>query len=72
MSVSHGCIRFTDRYQFPSSSSDSLGETLVDVKHKALKNLKKEIVGDVKMLNIVNELETLISEDRYHNDSLED
>ena len=35
----------------------------VDNSHKSLKNLKKEIVGDDNILNIVNEIEKLLGKD---------
>ena len=70
ISVTHGCIRFTDSFRFLSSSLDSLVKTPIDNKQKTLKNLKKEIVDD-NIPNIVNEIETLKSKDRK-NDSIED
>ena len=65
MSVTYGCIKFIDSYRFLSSSLDSLVKTLVDNKHITLGNLKKEIDGNGNnILNVVNEIETLINEDR--------
>ena len=43
-----------------SSSSDKLFQTLVDNSHKKLKNLKKEVIGDDNILNIINQIENLI------------
>ena len=60
ISVKYGCIKFIDTYRFLSSSSDKLVKTLVDNSHKTLKNFKKEVVGDDKILNIINELENMI------------
>ena len=60
ISVKYGCIKFIDTYRFLSSSLDKLVQTLVDNSHKTLKNLKKEVFGDDKILNIINELENLI------------
>ena len=60
ISVRYGCIKFIDTYRFLSSSLDKLVQTLVDNSHKTLKNLKKEVIGDDKILNIINELENLI------------
>ena len=60
ISVRYGCIKFIDTYRFLSSSLDKLVQTLVDNSHKTLKNLKKEVIGDDKILNIINELKNLI------------
>ena len=60
ISVKYGCIKFIDTYRFLSSSLDKLVKTLADNSHKTLKNLKKEIVGDDKILDIINELENMI------------
>ena len=60
ISVKYGCIKFIDTYRFLSSSLDKLVQTLVDNSHETLKNLKKEVVGDDKILNIINELENMI------------
>ena len=49
-----------DTYRFLSSSLDKLVQTLVDNSHKTLKNLTNEVIGDDKILNIINELENLI------------
>ena len=62
ISVKYGCLKFIDTYRFLSSSLDKLVQTLVDISHKTLKDLKKEVVGDDKTLNIINELENLINE----------
>ena len=56
ISVAYGCIRFIDSYRFLSSGLDSLIKTLVDNSHKALKNLKEEIVDNDEVLDIVNKL----------------
>ena len=57
ISVTYGCIRFIDSYRFLSSGLDSLVKTLVDNSHKTLENLKKEIVDNDEILNIVNKIE---------------
>ena len=46
ISVTYGCIRLIDTYQFLSSSLDSLVRRLVDNSHKTLKDFKEEIVVD--------------------------
>ena len=61
ISVACGCLRFIDSFRFLSSSLNSLVKRLIDDKHKTLKDLKKEIVGDDIVLNIVNELESLVN-----------
>ena len=58
--VKYGCIKFIDTYRFLSSSLDKLVQTLVDNSHKTLENLKKEVIGDYKKLNIIIELENVI------------
>ena len=60
ISVKYGCIKFIDTYRFLSSSLDKLFQTSVDNSHITLKNLKKEVSGDDKILNILRELENLI------------
>ena len=56
ISVTFGCIRFNDSYQFLSSGLDSLVKTLVDNSHKTLKNLKEEIEDNDEILNIIDEI----------------
>ena len=51
--VTYGCIRFIDSYRFQSSSLDSLVKTVVDNSNKTLGDLKKEIVDNDYILNIV-------------------
>ena len=69
-SVTYGCVRFIDSYQFLSSGLDSLVKTLVDNSHKTLKNLKKnEIVDNDEILNIVNKI---VEDDRTNNDLKKD
>ena len=58
--VRYGCIKFIDTYRFLSSSLDKLVQTLVDNSDKTLKNFKKKVVGNDKILNIINDLENLI------------
>ena len=42
VSVTYGCIRLIDSYQFLSSSLDSLVKTIVDNSNKTLKYVKKK------------------------------
>ena len=67
----YGCIKFIDTYRFLSSSLDNLVQTLVDNSHKTLKNLKNEVVGDDKILNIINQLENMIDKNK-RNKSISD
>ena len=57
ISVTYGCIRFIDSYRFLSGSLDSLVKTIVDNSYKTLGNLKKEIVDNDEILDIVNKIE---------------
>ena len=50
---------------------DSLVKTLVDNSHKTLKNFEEEIVDNYEILNIINEIKTLITENKYKNDSID-
>ena len=63
ISVTYGCIRFIDSYRFLSSSLDSLVKTIVDNSNKTLGNLKKEIVDNDEILDIVNKIEENYSEE---------
>ena len=67
--MTYGCIRFIDSYRFLSSGLDSLVKTIVDNSHKTLKNLKKEIVDNDEILNIVNKI---VEDDRTINDLKKD
>ena len=57
ISVTYGCIRFIDSYRFLSSGLDSLVKALVDNSHKTLNKLKKEMVDNDEILDIVNKIE---------------
>ena len=57
ISVTYGCIRFTDGYRFQSSSLESLVKTVVDNSNKTLGNLKRENVDTNYILNIVTDIE---------------
>ena len=52
-----------------SSSLYSLFENFVDNNHKKPKNLKREIVDNIELLNFVNEIELLTKADSYTNNS---
>ena len=71
ISVKYGCIKFIDTYRFLSSSLDKLVKTLVDNSHKTIKNLKKEVIGGDKILNIIIELENMIDKTK-RNKSISD
>ena len=64
ISVTYGCIRFIDSYRFLSSGLDSLVKSLVDNSHKTLEDFEEEIVANDEILNIVNEIKMLITEDK--------
>ena len=61
ISIPYGCTKFIDSYLFWSSSFDKLVETLVNISHQSLKELKNGNVGEDNILNIVNEKEKLLS-----------
>ena len=44
----------------------------VDNSHKSLKDFEDEIVDNDEILNFVNEIKMLITEDKYKNDSIKD
>ena len=69
ISVTYGCIRFIDSYRFLSSGLDSLVKSIVDNSNKKLKNLKKEIVNNDEILNIVNKI---VEDDRTIKDLKKD
>ena len=56
ISVTDGCIRFIDSFRFLSSGLDSLVKTIVDNSNKTLENLKKEIVDNDEIINIIDEI----------------
>ena len=56
ISVSYGCIRFIDSYRFLLSGLDSLVKTIVDNTNKTLGDLKKEIIDNDEILDIVNKI----------------
>ena len=72
VSVTYGCIRFIDSYRFLSSSLDLLVKTLFENSHKTLKDFEDEIVDNDQILNIVNEVNVLIRDDRYENYPFQD
>ena len=72
ISIRKVCFRFIDSYRFLSSDLDSLFKTIFGNSHKTVKDLKEEIVDIDELLNIVNEIEKLIKEDRYNIDSIKD
>ena len=64
MSVTYRSIKIIDSYRFLSNRLNSLVKTVVDIIQKTLESLKKGILGEDNVLNNVNQIETLISEDR--------
>ena len=70
--MTYGCIRFIDSYRFLSSSLDNLVKTLDDNSHKTLKDLEGENDDNDEILNTVNEIKSLIKQDKYKNDSIKD
>ena len=56
ISITYGCIRFIDSYRFLSCSLDSLVKTQFDYNHKTFKHLKKEIVDNDELLNIITKI----------------
>ena len=65
ISVTYGCIRFIDSKRFLSSSLDSLVRTLVDNNHKSPKHLKKGVVDNDGILDIVIKI---VEDDRTFKD----
>ena len=56
ISVTYGCIRFIDSCWFQSSNLDSLIKTVVDNSNITLGNLKKELIDNDYILNIVTDI----------------
>ena len=71
ISVTFGFVQPFNKLRFLSSSLDSLVKTLVEQNHIAFQNFRRKIVGEDSILNFVNEIEKLISKDRYKNESIE-
>ena len=83
ISVTYGCIRLTDNYRCLSSSFFSSVKTLVDNDDGTLQHFKERNVGveNICFTNhsrrddipkLLNEIQTVISKDRYDKDSIED
>ena len=72
VSVKYSSIRFIDSYRFLSICLDSLVKTFDDNSHKTLKDFEKENVDNDEIFKIVNEINLLITEDKYKNDSIKD
>ena len=71
ISVSCGCIRFIDVCRFLSSSLDKLINSLFEIKRETLKNFEEEIPDNEIIFNKIKELELLITDDKYENESIE-
>ena len=69
ISVTCGCIRFINSYRFLSSNLDSLVKTIVHNSNKTMKILKKEIVDNDEILDIVNKI---VEDDRTIEDLKKD
>ena len=72
ISVTSSYMTINDAFGLLSSNLYSLVKTFVDIIHKSLENLKKIILGEGLILNIVKDIQTLISGERYDNDSFVD
>ena len=70
--MTYCCIRFIDSYGSLSSGLDSLVKTLIDNSHKTLKDFEDEKIDKNDILNNVIEIKTLITENKYKNDSIKD
>ena len=57
-------------YGFLSSGLDSLIKTLVDNSHKTLEDFEEDIIDNDEILNIVDEMKRLITENKYKIDSI--
>ena len=67
ISVTYGCIKFIDTYRFLTGSLDKLVKALVDNSNKKLKDLKKEVNGDDKIINIIEDLINISDKDQTIN-----
>ena len=56
ISITYGCVKIIYSHRFTSSSLDKLNNTLVDNSHKTIAILKKEIVDNDLILNIVTDI----------------
>ena len=71
ISTRKGCIQLIDRCYFLMSRLGSFVFSLGEKNHKTIKIFSiKEIIGDDNLLNIVSEIDTLISRVRYDNESI--
>ena len=71
ISVTYVCIRFTDSYRFLSDSLDKVTNSFIEIKHKSLKTFKEQFPENFNILTETEEIEFLMSNEKYENESIE-